>query len=210
MGYVYQITEACTGCTLCARNCPEKCIAGERKQLHVIDQARCTQCGKCYDTCKFGAIARTDEKGVREMSPMPVKAAPKPATAVEKPLTDACTQCGACVAACSVVTKALNSVGKGTATTYAAQVTVEACIGCKACVRACPVDAIPNQDANHQRTIWGKAYPMVRCPTCGEDTLTGMHGKWLAPRAKVAEADLSLCDKCKVNRTASTYKKIAW
>ncbi len=51
------IAENCVGCTACARNCPVNCIAGERKQLHVIDQALCIKCGACFDKCKFNAIA---------------------------------------------------------------------------------------------------------------------------------------------------------
>ncbi len=51
------IPENCVGCTACARNCPVNCIAGERKQLHVIDQALCIKCGACLDKCKFNAVA---------------------------------------------------------------------------------------------------------------------------------------------------------
>jgi ferredoxin len=54
----YEITDQCVGCTLCARNCPENAIRGERKQRHVIDQKKCTKCGICYHTCKFHAITR--------------------------------------------------------------------------------------------------------------------------------------------------------
>jgi NADH:ubiquinone oxidoreductase subunit F (NADH-binding)/(2Fe-2S) ferredoxin/NAD-dependent dihydropyrimidine dehydrogenase PreA subunit len=54
----YEITDQCVGCTLCARNCPENAISGERKQRHVIDQKKCTKCGICYHTCKFHAITR--------------------------------------------------------------------------------------------------------------------------------------------------------
>ncbi len=54
---VYRIDpEACTGCTLCARNCSMSAIRGEPRKLHVIDTGRCTKCGVCYDVCKFNAV----------------------------------------------------------------------------------------------------------------------------------------------------------
>jgi NADP-reducing hydrogenase subunit HndC len=49
-------TEACKGCTLCAKNCPSDAIAGERKQPHAIDAARCVKCGVCYEDCPFDAV----------------------------------------------------------------------------------------------------------------------------------------------------------
>ncbi len=52
----YIIPDKCTGCTACARKCPTAAIAGERREVHVIDQAACIKCGICYETCKFGAI----------------------------------------------------------------------------------------------------------------------------------------------------------
>ena len=48
--------EACTGCRLCAKNCPQECITGERKEVHVIDTARCIKCGVCKDVCTFDAV----------------------------------------------------------------------------------------------------------------------------------------------------------
>jgi NADH-quinone oxidoreductase subunit F len=48
--------ELCTGCQACARVCPQQCIAGERKALHVINLLECIKCGACYDTCRFDAI----------------------------------------------------------------------------------------------------------------------------------------------------------
>jgi NADH-quinone oxidoreductase subunit F len=48
--------EKCTGCTVCAKNCPVDAISGERKQIHFIDQDKCIRCGVCYSKCKFDAI----------------------------------------------------------------------------------------------------------------------------------------------------------
>jgi NADH:ubiquinone oxidoreductase subunit F (NADH-binding) len=54
----YEIdAEACTGCTLCAKRCPQEAITGQKKEAHELDQASCIKCGICYDVCKFQAVA---------------------------------------------------------------------------------------------------------------------------------------------------------
>jgi len=55
--FYYEIdVEACTGCTLCARKCPEQIISGEKKEPHQLDRDKCIKCGICYDVCKFDAV----------------------------------------------------------------------------------------------------------------------------------------------------------
>jgi NADH-quinone oxidoreductase subunit F len=48
--------EKCTGCTVCAKNCPVDAISGERKEVHEIHQDLCIKCGLCYTKCNFDAI----------------------------------------------------------------------------------------------------------------------------------------------------------
>lgn len=52
------LPDKCVGCTMCARNCPVNCISGARKQVHTINQSECIKCGRCYEVCRFDAVAR--------------------------------------------------------------------------------------------------------------------------------------------------------
>ncbi len=51
------IDEFCTGCTVCAKNCPVEAIHGERRKIHHIDPDVCVRCGICKQVCNFNAIS---------------------------------------------------------------------------------------------------------------------------------------------------------
>jgi NADH:ubiquinone oxidoreductase subunit F (NADH-binding)/Pyruvate/2-oxoacid:ferredoxin oxidoreductase delta subunit len=51
------LAEPCTGCTVCARNCPTGAITGERRKVHIIDPDICIRCGICMQVCNFNAVA---------------------------------------------------------------------------------------------------------------------------------------------------------
>jgi NADH:ubiquinone oxidoreductase subunit F (NADH-binding)/(2Fe-2S) ferredoxin/NAD-dependent dihydropyrimidine dehydrogenase PreA subunit len=56
--YTLTITDACKGCTKCARFCPVDAIVGKVKEKHVIDPAKCIKCGACISSCTFKAIIK--------------------------------------------------------------------------------------------------------------------------------------------------------
>ena len=48
--------EFCTGCSVCAKKCPENAITGSPKSPYVIMEDKCTGCGICSEVCAFGAV----------------------------------------------------------------------------------------------------------------------------------------------------------
>ena len=55
-----RITDSCQGCIShpCMNVCPKDAIYLDKDKHCHIDQDKCIKCGKCLETCKFGAIEK--------------------------------------------------------------------------------------------------------------------------------------------------------
>lgn len=52
----YYITEKCTGCGICKKNCPQNCIK-EGANFEIV-QENCLHCGNCAERCPSKAIEK--------------------------------------------------------------------------------------------------------------------------------------------------------
>ena len=135
----YSITDACGGCTACARLCPVAAISGVPKEKHMINPKRCVACGVCARVCTKNAV---EDAAGNPLPRVPRKDWPKPAFDAAK-----CTACGICVQACT--TGALEITlpqCKGDLRVYAQLANEKKCVGCGLCAKDCPMDVITMQE----------------------------------------------------------------
>lgn len=57
--FVYSIlSDKCTGCGICERNCIAGAISGKIGEIHIVDPQKCVRCGLCDQVCKFKAVIK--------------------------------------------------------------------------------------------------------------------------------------------------------
>jgi len=55
----HTITDECTGCGTCIKECPAEAI--NEGEVYTIDAELCTDCGLCAQVCPSGAAVPADE-----------------------------------------------------------------------------------------------------------------------------------------------------
>ena len=52
----YFITDACIGCTKCAKVCPTDAIEHKPYELHIVENDKCVKCDACKQICPVDAV----------------------------------------------------------------------------------------------------------------------------------------------------------
>jgi ferredoxin len=58
--------DRCTGCGICARECPVNAISVKEGKAE-IDMGKCIRCGKCHDVCPLNAVKHDSERIPQEV-----------------------------------------------------------------------------------------------------------------------------------------------
>ncbi len=121
-----------------------------------------------------------------------------------------CILCGLCVKACEEMgTNAISTVGRGTgkkvSTPY--DEPSAACVGCGSCAAVCPTGAIGMEDKNGIRTIWDKAFKMLRCEKCGHYFVPKEYFEFMEKKLG-QKLDCRYCSSCRKAIYGLKYKDI--
>ena len=140
----YTIGQQCTGCTICARNCPVFAISGEVGKRHKVNPLRCVECGVCGRVCPNSALSDPVKK---TCSPVKRNLWPRPKIkygdkfgSIEKGF---CSACGLCVIDCTHRALAISRPAfRGAIHVHAELAAPGKCTGCGICEKHCPIGAI--------------------------------------------------------------------
>jgi len=124
-----------------------------------------------------------------------------------------CILCGLCTRVCdhigaSAIAAANRGVGREIAPPFFEDGPPD-CIGCLSCAEICPTGHIKYEVSAGARTIWGRTFEMLQCPSCGRSHITKEQAAFEERRGKVPKSYFEYCDECKRKHTARTFEGLA-
>jgi Na+-translocating ferredoxin:NAD+ oxidoreductase subunit B len=175
----------CMGYGDCEKVCPFDAIFINEKGIAVVDEQRCTACGKCVSDCPKKIIkllpetsrvsvlcsSKDDGQKSRKICTVSciacgicVKNCPVTAIKIENNLahidSGICTNCGICSVKCPT-----NAIKNDIKEIKKAVVIEDKCIGCTICSKNCPVGAIEGEIKKKHKVIEEKC---TGCEICYE------------------------------------------
>ena len=120
-----------------------------------------------------------------------------------------CILCGLCVRVCKVKgCAAIGTAGRGIGRSISIPFKLPPpdCIGCASCAHICPTDAITYQDKNGVREIWGHAFEMANCQSCGRPLMPEKQIEFEAKRSGLDPDYFRTCPACSQRKTVETIR----
>ena len=121
-----------------------------------------------------------------------------------------CILCGLCVRVCAVKgCDAINTAKRGIERLIARPFDEPPpdCIGCASCAHICPTNAIPYEDVDGVRKIWGHEFPMAMCESCGRPIMPEKQLDFEAQKADLDRSYFTTCPDCSRNKSVDTIRK---
>jgi len=142
----YNITDACSGCSACAKLCPVFAImgtndSGEKNTRYFINEKRCIDCGVCGKICQKNAVTDSDGKICA-----PVKRSEWLKPVIKKEI---CSACSICVNDCTAGALRITLPQfRGDIKVFAELEKPQKCTGCAICESHCPIGAVKMEAAS--------------------------------------------------------------
>lgn len=183
----------CLGLGTCKNNCPFDAISISGDGIAVVNEDKCTGCGRCTEVCPRGIIqlvpasqgvrvlcsSKDRGKTVKEYCKVGcigcqicVRACKFDAITFEDNLPkidyDKCTGCMVCVEKCPT-----KSIHGDLSKRKTASIDQDGCIGCTVCIKACKFDAIEGERKQKHKVLEDKCVGCGLCAVkCPKDAIT--------------------------------------